>query len=135
VFTDTATFIEQLISALAFNGESSVGGIKYNPDNISDLEDLKTEFISRLNKIGIQFTKDALDYVLLNKHGSIGKQAFLQWITKKGSGNDITSFIQMLGKMAPKGIPDTAFIDTAYKENGFVNHLATTQSAYNRKFR
>lgn len=133
VFTDTAKFIEQLINALSFNKESEVAGIKYNPDVVEHLDSLKTEFILRLNKIGIQFSRDALDHHLLNQYGSINKEAFLKWLTKTDAKTNITSFIMMLNEMAPNGIPNTAYIDKAYKENGFINSLATIQSTYNRR--
>ena len=78
---------------------AKINGRTIDVNNPKDLLWCKTKFVAFLNSLGIQFSLDALDYMLLHKYGSIGVNGMRQLLiptTEEDKKSNIESFAQFL---------------------------------------
>lgn len=133
IFSRTANFIQELRDGLTSSNESfTIDGVEYTKSVFDDIESLKTQFIDKLNTIGIIFSKDALNNMLSTKYCGTDVEALQRLLTDKGV-DGIGSFIDRLYKFVGQdGSIDEKLINNAYTENGFVKELGNQQGIYNR---
>ena len=133
IFSRTANFIQELRDGLISSNESfTIDGVEYTKSVFDDIESLKTQFIDKLNTIGIIFSKDALNNMLSTKYCGTDVEALQRLLTDKGV-DGIGSFIDRLYKFVGQdGSIDEKLINNAYTENGFVKELGNQQGVYNR---
>lgn len=133
IFSRTANFIQELRDGLISSNESfTIDGVEYTKSVFDDIESLKTQFIDKLNTIGIIFSKDALNNMLSTKYCGTDVEALQRLLTDKGV-DGIGSFIDRLYKFVGQdGSIDEKLINNAYTENGFVKELGNQQGIYNR---
>lgn len=133
IFSRTANFIQELRDGLTSSNESFIiDGVEYTKSVFDDIESLKTQFIDKLNTIGIIFSKDALNNMLSTKYCGTDVEALQRLLTDKGV-DGIGSFIDRLYKFVGQdGSIDEKLINNAYTENGFVKELGNQQGIYNR---
>jgi len=77
------------------NDELILDGVTYNKNVYSDIDDLTTAIIGKLNRIGIIFTKDAFDYMLSDTYGDLGYDGLASMFTDRGVAQ-INTFIDLL---------------------------------------
>lgn len=133
IFSRTANFIQELRDGLISSNESfTIDGVEYTKSVFDDIESLKTQFIDKLNTIGIIFSKDALNNMLSTKYCGTDVEALYRLLTDKGV-DGISSFIDRLyGFVKQDGSIDEELVNNAYTENGFVKELGNQQGIYNR---
>lgn len=114
------------------NDELILDGVTYNKNVYSDIDDLKTAIIGKLNRIGIIFTKDAFDYMLSDTYGDLGYDGLASMFTDRGVAQ-INTFIDLLnGFVYTNGVINQTAVNEGYTKNGFVKELGNKQGAYNR---
>ena len=133
IFSRTANFIQELRDGLTSSNESfTIDGVEYTKSVFDDIESLKTQFIDKLNTIGIIFSKDALNNMLSTKYCGTDVEALQRLLTDKGV-DGISSFIDRLYSFVKQdGSIDEELVNNAYTENGFVKELGNQQGIYNR---
>lgn len=133
IFSRTANFIQELRDGLTSSNESfTIDGVEYTKSVFDDIESLKTQFIDKLNTIGIIFSKDALNNMLSTKYCGTDVEALQRLLTDKGV-DGISSFIDRLYSFVKQdGSIDEELVNKAYTENGFVKELGNQQGIYNR---
>lgn len=100
---------------------------------------VKDEFCNTLQKLGIQFSKDELNYTLRLKYGSSDHTALMQMFESNGVDN-ITPFLDWIRgcynpvtkslNITPNGTLNGRPIDTAVGSFGFVGMLANAKYKY-----
>ena len=133
IFSRTANFIQELRDGLTSSNESfTIDGVEYTKSVFDDIESLKTQFIDKLNTIGIIFSKDALNNMLSTKYCGTDVEALQRLLTDKGV-DGISSFIDRLYSFVKQdGSIDEELVNNAYTENGFIKELGNQQGIYNR---
>jgi hypothetical protein len=96
VFSRTAKFISDLRLALSqSNAEFTLDGEQYYKDTLEDVAVIKQELLSRLHQIGIIFSREALDHMLLTQYGDMGSDGMLNWLSQTGTSS-INTFLDKL---------------------------------------
>lgn len=133
IFSRTASLMEQIRNGLTSSNETiTVNGTEYNKSVFDDIDLLKNVFIDSLNKIGIIFSKDALDNMLSTKYCGTDIDALTRMFTDKGVDN-INSFINRLYEFVNKnGDINTDVINEGYTNIGFVKELGNQFGIYRR---
>ena len=133
VFKYVSHFVFEIQSFLNSGKQSAkIYGTEYNRLLTDDIENLKDRFINALNLIGINFTKDALDYMLMKKFGDVEVDGFTDFLNIRGL-QSINSFTNNISNFInTNGVPDKKRIDEGYRKIGFVGLLAEWQGAYDR---
>lgn len=100
---------------------------------------VKDEFCNTLQKLGIQFSKDELNYTLRLKYGSSDHTALMQMFESNGVDN-ITPFLDWIRgcynpvtkslNITPNGTLNGRPIDTAIGSFGFIGMLANAKYKY-----
>ncbi len=133
IFSRTAKSLSDIREWItSTNDELTLDGITYHKAAYREIDVLKDQIISKLNKIGIIFTKEALDHMLSTAYGDIGYEGLAQMFTNKGV-SQITTFIDLLNSFVnPDGSVNQQNVLKGYVNNGFVKELGNMQGAYNR---
>ena len=133
IFSRTAKSLSDIRQWItSANDELTLDGITYHKNAYREIDVLKDQIISKLNKIGIIFTKEALDHMLSTAYGDIGYEGLAQMFTDKGV-SQITTFIDLLNSFVnPDGSVNQQNVLKGYVNNGFVKELGNMQGAYNR---
>lgn len=133
IFSRTAKSLSDIREWItSANDELILDGITYHKVAYREIDVLKDQIISKLNKIGIIFTKEALDHMLSTAYGDIGYEGLAQMFTNKGV-SQITTFIDLLNSFVnPDGSVNQQNVLKGYINNGFVKELGNMQGAYNR---
>ena len=73
IFNKTADFLQNIRNWIVSTDDNlTLDGIIYNKNVYSDIDQLKSAIIDKLNRIGIIFTKDAFDYLLSTNYDNVG---------------------------------------------------------------
>ena len=129
VFRRMAVSMYNLTQAL-FNSKVKING-KLLTD-ASNFEDVKQQFIQKLNKLGITITKDVLDYMLFHKYGSSGILG-MQSLVAENRQSSFKAFVTLLGNMVNPATGEISTdIDNIFTKSGFVKELAKWQYRYNK---
>lgn len=133
IFNRTADFLQNIRDWITSTSDDLViDGVVYNKNVHSDIEALKLQIIDKLNRIGIIFTKDAFDYMLLDSYGDISYDGLASMFTNRGV-SQITTFIDLIRSFVSKeGVINQRIVNEGYVKNGFVKELGNKQGAYNR---
>lgn len=133
IFSRTAKSLSDIRQWITSAGdELALDGVTYHKTAYREIDVLKDQIISKLNKIGIIFTKEALDHMLSTSYGDIGYEGLAQMFTDKGV-SQITTFIDLLNSFVnPDGSVNQQNVLKGYTNNGFVKELGNMQGAYNR---
>jgi hypothetical protein len=133
IFSRTAAFITDLRQALSqASDEFTLDGKNYHKDSLENVAKIKSELISRLHQIGIIFSREALDHMLLTEYGDMGTNGMLSWLTHTGP-TAINTFITALNSFVRQdGTINKQVVEKGYSDLGFVRDLAKWQGAYNR---
>lgn len=133
VFSRTAKFMSDLRMALSQSNDTFViDGNVYNKDTLENIALIKQELLSKLHQIGIMFSREALDYMLLTQYGNMGSSGMLNWLSQTGPSS-INTFLDKLNSFTlPNGVPNKSVIERGYTDIGFVRNLAKWQGAYGR---
>lgn len=133
VFSKTAKFFSDLRVALSqSDDEFTLDGKQYHKDTLENVAVIKQELLTRLHQIGIIFSREALDYMLLTEYGNMGSEGMLNWLSQTGVSS-INTFLDRLNLFTlSNGTPNKHIIEQGYVKIGFVKNLAKWQGAYNR---
>ena len=129
VFRRMAVSMFNLTQAL-FNSKVKING-KLLTD-ASNFENVKQQFVQKLNKLGITITKDVLDYMLFHKYGSSGILG-MQSLVAENRQSSFKAFVTLLGNMVNPATGEISpDIDNIFTKSGFVKELAKWQYKYNK---
>lgn len=106
---------------------------EYDLNDMQSVDMLKEDIVYALKQIGIQFTRDALDYMLSQEYGNVRFDGILKWLNQ-GGVTSINTFIDYLDDCVDSetGKLNNKVVETGYSKLGFVKNLGTWQGATNR---
>lgn len=139
-FSSSVTFIENAQEVLNTNNSTGVvDGVEYNLNNVEDLDVFKDELCEKLRKLGINFTRAALDYMLANEYGNQGVEGLAKLLSGRGetSVNPFLNFLKSVvnedgsvnQKVARDGFSKLGFIKQLGSWQGSTNLIQTSQSS------
>ena len=133
IFNKTADFLQNIRNWITSTDDNvTLDGVVYNKNVHSDIDQLKSVIIDKLNRIGIIFTKDAFDYLLSTNYDNVGYEGLRSMFTDRGV-TQISTFIDLLHSFVNNsGIINQKNVSQGYTKNGFVKELGNKQGAYNR---
>ena len=133
IFNKTADFLQNIRNWIVSTDDNlTLDGIVYNKNVYSDIDQLKSAIIDKLNRIGIIFTKDALDYLLSTNYDNVGYEGLQSLFTDRGV-TQMSTFIDLLHSFVNNdGVINQKNVSQGYIKNGFVKELGNKQGAYNR---
>ena len=131
-FNEVSTFFKELRAGLLSpNLQISILGNAYLKDSQPGIDAIKNQLILQLHRIGILFSRDALDYMLTEQFGGLGADQLSQFINQVGSAS-IQPFLDRVDSFSQNGKPNKANVQQGYQKLGFVINLAKWQGQYNR---
>lgn len=133
VMSDVAALLENVRNAAMTNGIVTIDGLNYDIFKADDFNLIKDEIIRQLNKIGIIFTRGALDY-MLECDETLGNnpEGIAKWLMP-GNEKSVSPFISKLNSVILKtGYINQNLANDMYTDSGFVMNLAEWQGKYNR---
>lgn len=133
IFNKTADFLQNIRNwIVSTDDDLTLDGVVYNKNVYSDIDQLKSAIIDKLNRIGIIFTKDALDYLLSTNYDNVGYEGLQSLFTDRGV-TQMSTFIDLLHSFVNNdGVINQKNVSQGYIKNGFVKELGNKQGAYNR---
>lgn len=133
IFADTSNLLKN-IQDLSKNDNKkiNINGTEYNLYNVEDLNSVKDIFINALCKIGINTTKDALNYMLQSKYGGSDLKHFMQMFTDGTNVSKIDTFIDNLNNVVTSSGVNENNLKRLYLKTGFLSELATYTSKHRR---
>jgi hypothetical protein len=102
VMSDVAALLENVRNAAMTNGIVTIDGLNYDIFKADDFNLIKDEIIRQLNKIGIIFTRGALDY-MLECDETLGNnpEGIAKWLMP-GNEKSVSPFISKLNSVILK---------------------------------
>lgn len=132
VFSSTVTFIENAQEVLnTDNSTGVIGDVQYNLNNVEDLDIFKDQFCEKLRKLGINFTRDALDYMLANEYGNQGVEGLAKLLSGRGE-TSVNPFLNFLKYVINKdGSVNQKVVRDGFSKFGFIKQLGSWQGSIN----
>ena len=133
IFKIVSQALSQLGKDFASGQQFKIGDNVISPESLSDLSIVKDEILSIFELLGITFTKDALDYMLEQKYGSIGIEGLNKWFNTNSISSSMSTFLDTLNSYVfPNGKVNTKKVEEGYVNLSFVKELGVWQGKTNR---
>lgn len=123
---------EQLYKGLSNPDASEIklGSRAYSLNANSGIEAVKNRVLFMLHSLGITISKEALDHMLSENYGGVGREGLSKWILSQGKTSILPFIAALKNTVQFDKIPEESIKEIFNK--GFVSQLGTAVGVYNK---